>query len=80
MISEHIEPGLAWDNRPGTQFCRCYNQSCMGRVLEEDEVDVTWVHEWGSVHSFGRAKCKICGSKYVWDNTDHQESLKAQEG
>jgi hypothetical protein len=51
----------------------------MGRILEADEVDVTWVHEWGSVNSFGRTKCKICGAEYIWDNTDHQESLKAGE-
>jgi len=77
IISQHIVPGLAWDIRPGIQYCRCYNQSCYGRRLEEDEVDVTFVGEaGGSVHSFGRAKCKICGAEHIWDFTDNLESQK----
>ena len=75
-ISKDIVPGIKWDVRPGTHFARCYNQSCYGRILGDDEVDVTFVSEWGSVNSFGRAKCKICGAEYAWDFTDHRESLK----
>lgn len=78
--SEHITPGLAWDSRVGAQWCRCYNQSCYGRILGEDEVDITWVHEWGSVNSFGRAKCKVCGAEYIWDFTDNKVSLSAKTG
>jgi len=74
-ISEQVQPGLKWDGMFGRHECRCFN--CYGRVLSEDEVDVTWVHEYGSVHSFGRAKCKVCGAEHVWDNTDHLESQRA---
>jgi len=80
MISEHIVPGLKWDVRPGTHWCRCFNQSCYGRILEEDEVNVTFVSECdGSVHSHGRAKCKVCGAEHIWDTTYDHLSLEANE-
>ena len=80
MISKHVVPGLKWDVRPGTHWCRCFNQSCYGRVLGEDEVTVTHVSEGdGSVHSHGCAKCKVCGAEHRWDTTYHQLSLTGEE-